>query len=744
MSLHPPSRNYLLALLVRVAVRFTTAAVLLAAGACSEVDAQPTSTLRLPANGGVSKQSGLSFQLHPDGMQLSAPGYRQFRVEITSPSPAAADTQLTVRMVLYDWNRKRDILSVEVSGQLNAGEKTANLLLRYPQQEEANAIRWDTWVDGRHDPKLSISGESFVQFPAGPIQGGQPGSLLGWDAGTNVFGAWGSAWNQRTRGGRQIRFVSKPLSEEWLDYIPYDVVRIDITLLIEQAKSRPKAIAALKKWIESGGTLWVERAGREFTRLGEINEALAFDDASKSPSPPPENSLPGVHDWNFVDLTRLQLGEQEDGLVADYDPLLRVPPQGIPSGAGADQGQSNADKLEPQPIYSRDWFAIKRLGWGRVGAFAGSVDSSPESLERPLRAAGRQFWNDRAWPYRHGLEPGRANADFSNWLIPGVGLAPVVEFQILITLFVLAIGPLNYWLLKRAGRLHLVVLTVPVAAVLITGALLAYGILADGFSTRLRTQSITLLDGERGEAVSWSRLSYYAAFAPRDGLAFNREALVYPIEPGSNESFAVRSSRPPREIVWTEDQQLLTSGWLPARTPTQFLVVEPRTTEKKLELQVQGDLVTGTNKLGEPLQLVVVHAAAGKWYMLENLEPEQTATLTAVEQVDAVVALRDVLNNREPRFPDAIDAAQDSALLYESRRQRRRRRSQSLDYSNKLVSASQSLLQRKWQELLGFSGGQALDLPANSYLVVSERAMFAPTEGSAVEDSSVHLVIGSW
>ena len=64
------------------------------------------------------------------------------------------------------------------------------------------------------------------------------------------------------------------------------------------------------------------------------------------------------------------------------------------------------------------------------------------------------------------------------------------------------------------------VLTVPAAALLITGALLMYGMLSDGFDTRVRSLSITYLDQPHSEAATWNRLSYYAAFAPGDGLFF--------------------------------------------------------------------------------------------------------------------------------------------------------------------------------------------------------------------------------
>ena len=43
------------------------------------------------------------------------------------------------------------------------------------------------------------------------------------------------------------------------------------------------------------------------------------------------------------------------------------------------------------------------------------------------------------------------NENFWNFLIPGVGLVPVTSFQILITLFVIVIGPVNYYLLRRWG-----------------------------------------------------------------------------------------------------------------------------------------------------------------------------------------------------------------------------------------------------------------------------------------------------
>jgi hypothetical protein len=69
-----------------------------------------------------------------------------------------------------------------------------------------------------------------------------------------------------------------------------------------------------------------------------------------------------------------------------------------------------------------------------------------------LSTLGSGRWQ---WHMRHGLIMGQQNPDFWNFSIPGVGLAPVTAFQILITLFILYIGPVNYWFLQRRKNIAL-------------------------------------------------------------------------------------------------------------------------------------------------------------------------------------------------------------------------------------------------------------------------------------------------
>ena len=86
------------------------------------------------------------------------------------------------------------------------------------------------------------------------------------------------------------------------------------------------------------------------------------------------------------------------------------------------------------------------------------------------------------WYKRHGMSLHRTNDDFWNCLVPGVGMAPVVSFVLLISLFAIFIGPVNYWVLSRARRLYLLLLTVPLGAAVVTIALFAYALLTDGLA----------------------------------------------------------------------------------------------------------------------------------------------------------------------------------------------------------------------------------------------------------------------
>ncbi|MCO6044538.1 hypothetical protein NG895_11535 [Aeoliella sp. ICT_H6.2] len=684
--------------------------------------------------GSTSKQSGLSLDVRDDQLGNGQFGYRCLYFEFHSPTPVTADTQITVRASMSDWSRSRGVTTIEADGQLRAGQQKTTLELRFPQSSEWHYIWWQVWIDAGLDKHLSVDRETPNSIGNTDVSRWRNSQMLMFEPelpksdpesqtdSSDLLSASGINMMATTHQG--------DLSDNWLDFTPFDFLYCEIDQLVALAQDNPQQMAALRRWVHAGGVLWVRQQSEDWQELHALEPLFGWPSSQGAiePDRPIGREPAGVDGWSYVNLRMTQTDEAADGLVEDFDPYA----------------QPITQPPAQRPLYSDAGFVVRRHGWGKVAAFDDKrVSDRRQWRFDKLQMAG-MYWQMQAWPQRHGLVPGSANTDFSSWLIPGVGLAPVVAFQVLITLFVLGIGPANYWLLKRAGKLQLMVLTVPAVAIAITLGLLSYGVFADGFATRLRAQSITLLDQQTGDATTWSRLSYYAAFAPQDGLTFSDESAVYTIHPGSIEAYDVNVSQSAREIQWTDTEQQLTNGWLGSRTPTQYLVIEPRTTTAGLAVQQSESGITATNQFDSAAQLLVLQDKDGAWWMAESVPAGEAATLTKVDQPLAVTALRDVLRDREPRFPDAYAAAENSAMMYQQRRRMRRSYNQAgMEYA--FVSANQSQLQRRWQELLGLSGGQALDIPPGSYVVVGERALLPVSQDEfPVEEASVHIVIGKY
>ena len=88
-----------------------------------------------------------------------------------------------------------------------------------------------------------------------------------------------------------------------------------------------------------------------------------------------------------------------------------------------------------------------------------------------------------------------------------MGAAPLLAFVVLISVFALAIGPVNYYLTWRRKQLYLLVITIPLIAFLTSASLFGYAMLSDGApGVQSRLRSFTLLDQHSRTAVSFNRI----------------------------------------------------------------------------------------------------------------------------------------------------------------------------------------------------------------------------------------------
>ncbi len=345
------------------------------------------------------------------------------------------------------------------------------------------------------------------------------------------------------------------------------------------------------------------------------------------------------------------------------------------------------------------------------------------------------------WEHRQGISSDSSDDSFWNFLIPGVGLVPVWQFLVLISAFVILVGPVNYHLLRKAKRLSLLILTVPAGAAVVTLCLIGYALIADGLGVRVRARSLTQIDQTAGEAVCCARLSYYAGLSPSGGLTFHDDTAVCPLESPQSESHS------PRVTVWNGDEQRLVTGWLNSRTPTQLLTTRARASKAKLNIQVAADgtSVKVENQLGTNIQKLLVIDAEGRIYAGDNIAAEKIVKLDLSKDEEAKWSLRNVIIHNQPAIPE------DFSQMNQSGGRRRGWTSYPQSYrssksmsNNGLPSPTQqtSQMETAINQLVVNLLNKKFE--PKSYIAIVDRSPEVEFGTSVSEEASLHIIVGRW
>ncbi len=541
----------------RMIAQWLFASLLVVAHAASVAAFQPTQvtvtsgfTLHAP------RQGNASLPIKTNGLHVSVakrdwpgdPGYHQCDVTVSAVVPRSSERVITVRLELTDsWFRWN---------RDHGDIAVTGVVVIPPGEASASSTMLLPEHRAWQNVKLDVwdDGEALKDMTDqtylssyGRTTQGDP-AILAIGASHNFPDTSIDGWKRAFNAGLL------DLPTDWLAYTSVDVAIIDRKLLGDLIAKHPARWKAMRAWIATGGNLWIYGVQDSDVRRGELAELLDLvpksDGESESPNVP----------WQAV--------------------------QNVSSGAM--------------------WI---RLGGGVVVAL---------EMKTPRNATVAWKWiTDAAgtgrtdWSSRNGVTFDGANPDFWTLTIPGVGLPPIGTFQILITLFVIAIGPVNYAMLRRRNRLNMMIVTVPLSALAISATLIVYALVADGLSTRMRTRSFTMIDQRRGEASCWARLSYYAGRSHSAGLTFDSNTAVYPMEPDNTGL----SQQPTREVVWT-DEQRLPRGWLPARTASQLVTVRHRTSGARIDVTeaVGQPSPQAVNRLGCRIERLWLVDNGGQWF----------------------------------------------------------------------------------------------------------------------------------
>lgn len=220
------------------------------------------------------------------------------------------------------------------------------------------------------------------------------------------------------------------------------------------------------------------------------------------------------------------------------------------------------------------------------------------------------------------------SSPFPELVIPRLDEVPYPGFTLLLILFTLLIGPLNFALIRRLARPQLLLLTIPVIAALATGSVLAYGILHQGLDVKAAVHSISIVDqradDRAGAGHRATTVSERLVFAGLAAGQFNPEH-------GSVVFANLMNRRPwdPQQLeVDLRDSTQLIGDFLPARRRVEQVVLSDRPARLRLEVRTAQQNLEVTNGLGVSLSALAVRDAEGTYYLLPGgLEPDQTAIL---------------------------------------------------------------------------------------------------------------------
>jgi len=677
-------------------------------------------------NGGtVSLPSPLVQVKH--GMKLvvdcewtSGFGYRPVRVELQTPR-RFDDRTYTVQVGLSNWGNN-SYVTVTRELLVPAGETTAAAVLLVPQISFAQAVNIRCLEGGREIEGLS-TGEPLTSTI--PNYGGEnlPRMLFVGDAPPDVselsFLAMSPYLNYGTTHAiaapadlfSMTHRTPAQLSEEWLFYSGLDVVGLSLDDARSLATQQRGVWRALIHWARAGGTLCVYGAERDWSKLPEI------EDLCGCPAEGSEAAL-ALRGWTAASKEVFE---------------SRVIPA-VEAATGAAQARSLPTSSNSPRMPKRSAFVSRPLGFGRVMALS-AADPFPGKRTDWQWFVESLAMDETGSLARFGGAPGQPAQDFNMFLIADVGLPPIRMYRVLISLFVIVIGPLNYWLLRRWGRLHLFLFTVPLAALVTSLTLLGYALLSDGLGARLRARSLTRLDQKSGTAASLARLSYYVGLAPAQGMVFPPDTAVIPFE--LNQA-GIGPQHSHRDMVWA-DQQYLTRGWLGSRMPTQCATNTSGDSRQALDISAAAD---GSrvikNRLGTRIQELLLCDEAGRWHRGKQIAADAVAPLAAV--VDKAATDADIkdflaaLERHKPELPDGMLVSDPGITFFG------RRRSYYYQQPPTIVA---SMLDSGFSDLATEIRAGTL-APRNYIAIVDRPAEIAVGLDEVAERQSTHVIHGTW
>lgn len=667
----------------------TTLLTLLALGFLSNADANAQAVWQgnvpIPNVPKLGYTASASLYRHP-----GAGGYRPVQLKFTPNNGAFAwDHLITVTVSSHQMYKTRAAASTTTTIQINESDKAVTQELLIPLLGNADSLTVAVSENGRLIGKqpLRISfnrqldyrhaGQSVTMGIIDPFRYENAKRFPDLRAVSAVFGQTKANASPLPEDADLMKLSDKDarqfaenvqaswiqyrifdpfvMPETWLALSDLDVMLVDATSLSELQVENDRAVQSILAWVATGGRLWI---------YGDTASSFLTNDelvSSQLASNVPVKNVPNQKKIR----NRLRLGERNDtSILVDEYWRGGVAKQSENMGGQSFTERSRvyeelAKALHPIVNTKSPADVTKQLRYAKYGL--GEIlaidqdDPFPGSFQlwSAIRNQSQDMRRDDLWIDRNGLDLQAGNTNYWRWLIDSVGGPPVLSFLTLNSAFVLLVGPIAYFLLRRAGRLYLLYFCGPALAVLVTTGLFAFAIFSDGIDTKLRTHQWTWLDLPANVSVVQDRVTYYSSFGA-DELSFPNDAMVTPILPlglVDNSRHVGESAYPGGQVVWSGDQQIWKGDFLPTRSQVQYQITRPippadSATRSGPAIRFEPTDETNSgfhchNEMSRRIGPIVLRAQNGEFFQVQSVEPGESVEMKPAQQTDLKTIMDD-------------------------------------------------------------------------------------------------------
>ncbi len=218
--------------------------------------------------------------------------------------------------------------------------------------------------------------------------------------------------------------------------------------------------------------------------------------------------------------------------------------------------------------------------------------------------------------WRSTLKPWKKKRFNANVDFPIKEIHAIVNLKgqiMLMLLFIILVGPVNFIILARLKKKIWLVWTAPMISLIFCVSIMIYAVFSEGFDSYARISYTTFLDENTHRASTIGRAGYYSPLTPGKGLWFDYETEITPIYSRHEEGTS-------KTIDWTSGQHLKT-GWLSARIPGHFKIRKCQLRRERISLSTdqEGNHFV-VNGLGAPIEKLYLADHSGRLYRAEEIK----------------------------------------------------------------------------------------------------------------------------